>query len=683
VKEQQLARELRLLHPLFFQRFDNQQLDRFLRAWPFLRLSQGRFVFGSHALDAEWSTAKGERAFLLLYGRVALFPDPSAEGRKSEIGPGSIFGIRDFRLGEETMQSYTAGAARCEEPSVVGVLSTELFDVAFADRAIGNCRIAQVTRQAPTVRRILDPEADDKQRGKNTQDKEVDEDKTAIKCALRDLTRGAAALHMLPGEEVLSDGSLDDSVLIVSTGSLEVRGDVRLVERLERLPRKKIRLRLVIEKAERLAGDSWFDKLDPYCIVKLGDFKKFQTPVSENAGPNPTWNYSSSLMFNGEEELQFTVMDHDQFTADDFCGSYFLPVTEIGDDGWRGKLTLTRPKRGIFTSGDAEEPAGFLFVSASWDFEKPVTAATRTPKSKVFPDQMFFTVGTQECWGHEQVVLGSLFRRTLEQAASKLNASIEIGHFRVICAQTRGGAANDTTTCWKVSGRRFLDFIKQSSREKPCMNECRLSSVKKQSIIKELASRLIDQWEKQEEVDYIWSGAVDKPKLEDKPMDPSHFRVAYRGIKATIIVRNAFNLPSGGWMDKLDPYAIVRFRANKAEFRTSVLQDAGSNPVWESEGSLIYNGETTLEISVWDYDKLSADDLVATGCLQVDQFSGGFEGVVTLNTPGQKASQRRSNKTMMLTLGVQWDPLPDVGVTSSTTGGNLAALRAFATGRIR
>merc|ERR1719446_1060089 len=115
-----------------------------------------------------------------------------------------------------------------------------------------------------------------------------------------------------------------------------------------------------------------------------------------------------------------------------------------------------------------------------------------------------------------------------------------------------------------------------------------------------------------------------RPK-PDENMDPRRFRTAYRGVKAHITVRNALNLSGGGWFDKLDPYVVLKFRGSRQEFRTSVLQDAGSDPIWNCEGALQYDGETALLIDVWDYDRRSADDLIAQGVVQIEQFAGGFE----------------------------------------------------------
>jgi len=55
-----------------------------------------------------------------------------------------------------------------------------------------------------------------------------------------------------------------------------------------------------------------------------------------------------------------------------------------------------------------------------------------------------------------------------------------------------------------------------------------------------------------------------KAAPQEEVVDPGRFRVAYRGYKAHISVRNALNLTGGGFFDKLDPYAIVRFRGSNS-----------------------------------------------------------------------------------------------------------------------
>lgn len=52
-----------------------------------------------------------------------------------------------------------------------------------------------------------------------------------------------------------------------------------LIEKPESRVPKRTRIHVILERAEKLAGNSIFDKLDPYVIVKLGEYKRFQTPA--------------------------------------------------------------------------------------------------------------------------------------------------------------------------------------------------------------------------------------------------------------------------------------------------------------------------------------------------------------------------------------------------------------------
>jgi len=174
---------------------------------------------------------------------------------------------------------------------------------------------------------------------------------------------------------------------------------------------------------------------------------------------------------------------------------------------------------------------------------------------------------------------------------------------------------------------------------------------------------------------------VDLEKKHEVLVDPSHFRVSYRGCKVLISVRNALNLSGSGWFDRADPYAIIRFRGSNQEFRTSVLQDAGADPIWNCEGFLNYNGETALEISVWDYDRYTSDDLLAIGSLQVEQFCNGFEGMVPLNPPqaDKKKKKKQVTNQSVVTLGIQWPPLSDTpaGQEKSALDNSLTGAASF------
>lgn len=669
--EKSLAYEIRLLHPQLFQRFDDLQLDRLLRSMSFLRLSQGRWVFGAESLNAAWPPTPHMRVFMLLSGLVALFPDPIGAGQRMEIRRGAIFGEEQFRICDESFYDIMGASAVCEEPSIVGVLSTEGLEAAFADRAFGNRRIAQMVKHVPALAQVVHtaptttkaPEPQDQRKSVVPSDEE--KESNAVATALRDLGKVSATLHVAQGVEVMSSEPLDDCVLIVSRGALEVRADVTLSEKLDALPPRKVRLRVLVDRAENLAQDSIFDKLDPYCVVKLGDLKRFQTPVMWNVGANPKFEYNGVLKYKDESTLEFTVMDRDQFSADDLCGSASIAISEL-HDGYSGHLLLTRPRRGVFANDEElEEPAGKIFFKIHWDTEK-FSALNRTAKERTWNDQVVFTIKEQDCWGHEQLMLGPLFKRTLEQASSFLTYQVSLHNFRVVGAESRHG--KDMVVCWKVSRGRFAEFIRHCGREKQFLHACKFSTLEKQTTVKELAKRLLEKWEVEEQCTMMRSGIYEVKETEET-MEPSRFRVAYRGVKAHITIRCGLNLTGGSWFDKLDPYAVVRFKGSKQEIRTSVLQDAGSDPVWECEGVLVYNGETAMELAVWDYDRFKSDALVGTGQLPVEQFCSGFEGMIPLSPPGDK--KKKSLKQSMIVLGIQWDMPRDPNSTFTTNLSNM------------
>jgi len=207
-----------------------------------------------------------------------------------------------------------------------------------------------------------------------------------------------------------------------------------------------------------------------------------------------------------------------------------------------------------------------------------------------------------------------------------------------------------------------MDFVKHCGRQNHFLQACRVSSLEKQGKLREIMVRLIRKWEIEEATSIMRNPAIlDEPPAEEAP-DPNDFRRLYRGCKTHISVRNALNLSGGGFFDKLDPYAIAQFRGSREKFWTSTLHDAGNDPVWDCEGTLTYQGEPALEISVWDWNK-TAHELLATGVLQVNQFCGvgGFDGMVRLSPPKNK--QNKTMKQSMIIIGLQFDPPPNPNLT--------------------
>merc|ERR1719359_1494145 len=68
-------------------------------------------------------------------------------------------------------------------------------------------------------------------------------------------------------------------------------------------------MKVEVLRAKDLKGGSFFDKLDPYCKVQVsGTDVELKTPVLNNAGNNPVWNFSGEVTYISldEEGLKFT-----------------------------------------------------------------------------------------------------------------------------------------------------------------------------------------------------------------------------------------------------------------------------------------------------------------------------------------------------------------------------------------
>jgi hypothetical protein len=235
-----------------------------------------------------------------------------------------------------------------------------------------------------------------------------------------------------------------------------------LEERLETRPPKKVRVRVTVLRGEDLAGDSIFDRLDPYCIVQVGPFKRFQTPTLNNAGTKPKWNHTGVLKYTDEPEINFSVYDYDKHSADDLVGNGTLTLHEF-ENGYEGPVQLMQSKRGIFKSEACQlVPGGKIFVKVAFDLEYP-SMANSIAKRMVFPDELLFELTQGSMWGHEHLMLGEKFREVLEQASQGLRYALKLGGFTIKCQAQKG--ISTQARCLKVSKKRFHEFLQHTSRE--------------------------------------------------------------------------------------------------------------------------------------------------------------------------------------------------------------------------
>mmetsp|Transcript_7386 Transcript_7386/g.16183 ORF Transcript_7386/g.16183 Transcript_7386/m.16183 type:complete len:862 (-) Transcript_7386:140-2725(-) len=679
--EVRLREAIRPVCPHFFQRLSEDQLGRLIRSMQFLRLQRGRWLYGSNKLqpDASWPEPQGSRLFMLLYGTMHLFESSEGIGEHTTLDAFEMLGPEPVKLADEDVNNIVAQSAYCHEACTVGVLESGTFEVAFSDRAFGNQRIAQAARNSSTLCWAVTGEAK-----KNKQEEQAaveagfhnPMERNAAKTALKELARQATLIHLGRGELVESASALDDNIFMVLSGSLEVRGSVSIRRKVQTAKRKPLRAHITVVKGEKLIGDTIFDRLDPYAVVGFSETNRFQTTMQGNAGANPDWRYQGVLGYHNEEELTVRVMDKEVFTNDTLVGIGSIPVTEIlgkpGAKEWKGKVQLFRPKRGVLQDVIDQENAGWVHLVISWDYKE----ATMLSKPwHVHDDKTLFIIQDQETWGLEQMVLGEKeFIQTLErsvtyleQAAEAQDAAgdrfeIKLGSFSLFGAEPPRGSQKSEVA--KISRRRFFDLVNVNPSKKLLASSCRSTAMRRSEELAVLLQKLYAKQETIERIEYCRRGGLADQMQEEQDqavgMDPSRFRVAFNGCKMHLDVRNALNLSGGGWFDKLDPYAVIKLRGAKGQFRTSVMTNAGSDPIWNCQGFLRYGGETHLDVAVFDYDRIGNDDLLGSATLPIERFYQGFEGSISLDPPDNnwilQGRQRGKAQKMQLVMGISFDP---------------------------
>ena len=72
--------------------------------------------------------------------------------------------------------------------------------------------------------------------------------------------------------------------------------------------------------------------------------KKLVTPTLNNAGSNPVWNFTGGMDYERETEIEFLVMEDDEYSKDDLIGSATIHCRHF-TDGFDGELELQQPKK--------------------------------------------------------------------------------------------------------------------------------------------------------------------------------------------------------------------------------------------------------------------------------------------------------------------------------------------------
>merc|ERR1719311_809673 len=129
-------------------------------------------------------------------------------------------------------------------------------------------------------------------------------------------------------------------------------------------------------------------------------------------------------------------------------------------------------------------------------------------------------------------MLGEKFREVLEQASQGLKYKLTLGDFCIRCQVQKG--ISTQARCLKVSRKRFHQFLQYCARDDQMRAIAVQSSIEKQQKVKDRLFKLIRKWEREEQVRWL-QGKVDPTEEGPKQLDPSRFRVAYKGVKCKIV----------------------------------------------------------------------------------------------------------------------------------------------------
>lgn len=121
-------------------------------------------------------------------------------------------------------------------------------------------------------------------------------------------------------------------------------------------------LMVKVESAVGLGGGGLLDKIDPYLVIKLVNAQQvIKSPVYEDAGNNPYFDFECRFRYNGESAIEFNIFDKDRFTKDELLGVTTLSIEQF-HDGFIGALDVKRPATIARNAGSG----GSLQLAIEW-----------------------------------------------------------------------------------------------------------------------------------------------------------------------------------------------------------------------------------------------------------------------------------------------------------------------------
>lgn len=131
-------------------------------------------------------------------------------------------------------------------------------------------------------------------------------------------------------------------------------------------------LELHLVDAKGLFGSDFLGKIDPYVIVQYRSQER-KSSTARDDGRNPSWNevfrfQINSSAANGQHKLFLRIMDHDNFSSDDFLGQATINVTDLISVGMESGSSQQNPAKYSVVAADnsyhGEIRVGLSFTAA-------------------------------------------------------------------------------------------------------------------------------------------------------------------------------------------------------------------------------------------------------------------------------------------------------------------------------
>jgi hypothetical protein len=632
--EMQCASGLRKLNAQFFQRFDDKQLTKILRGAPICNFAKETWLFSRD--PKEESDPPAPNYYFIIHGSVHLYErSPKVTAEKLELSPGTAFAEGGWPEAHSAIRYRGAGAQANSTVLLIILTKADSGGCCSDDRLIADRKYANILLKMPIFQDIRIPR-------------------------LEKWLEMSQIFRVPAGEELLTWPQIDNSFLVMTDGNMLWCADVTLLEMQNpdnQISRRKIKV--FCEAAIGLSGAGFFEKLNPYLVVRLSPQKRFQTRNMMNGGKDPYFNHTGILVFDGEPGLEFTVYNFNDYTTHDVLGNGFIPAEQFtSPTGFEGEVQLTKPvSTSIWqTKTKANEPAGVLLVQVTWGAVLGFRSVTKhvEPRKRTFEQVNLLDLGPTgtngTIFGHEQILLGDSFITNLRRSTIPLGFELTLSNFSMKAKQE--GPRMTKSTCIRIPRHSFEVFINRQNKQKDMLTEAVNSSLEKQVRVREVCFLLIHKWN-EEDRRREQQKALTTRDPSTVGMDVNSIRAKLRGAILTVRIVSAVGLSA---VDKLDPYIMIKIVGSTQVVKSPVYEDAGANPIFDFEARFRFNGETVVDIAVWDKDRFSKDEILGTTSLSIEQFHDGFVGSLEMKRPATLAKNAGSAGT--INIEVEWSDIP-------------------------